>query len=157
MDTDRLSRWLILGANLGVLAGIILLVYELNQNREMMRAQTRNEITQGELSVLSLTAENKDLAEIVVKANQGGEMTPVEKMMWQTRSESVIRLWQNVHYQGRKGMYEDEEFAKHIETMRLVLANNPGLMEHWCLVRGIYPSAFEVEVNALIPEDSCQK
>ena len=39
MDTDRLNRWLTLGANLGVLTGIILIFIELNQNADLMRAQ----------------------------------------------------------------------------------------------------------------------
>ena len=39
MNSDRLNRWLTLGANLGVLVGIILILAELNQNSDLMRAQ----------------------------------------------------------------------------------------------------------------------
>ena len=39
MDSDRLNRWLTLGANIGVLVGIILILIELNQNADLMRAQ----------------------------------------------------------------------------------------------------------------------
>ena len=39
MDSDRLNKWLTLGANLGVLTGIILLILELDQNADLMRAQ----------------------------------------------------------------------------------------------------------------------
>ena len=39
MDTGKLNRWLTLGANLGVLIGIILILLELNQNSSLMRAQ----------------------------------------------------------------------------------------------------------------------
>jgi hypothetical protein len=39
MNTDRLNRWLALGANVGVLIGLILLVYEVRQNSELMQAQ----------------------------------------------------------------------------------------------------------------------
>ena len=42
MESERLNRWLTLGANLGVLVGILLLVFELNQNRDLVRAQTEN-------------------------------------------------------------------------------------------------------------------
>ena len=38
MDSDRLNRWLTLGANVGVLIRIILLVVELDQNRDMVRS-----------------------------------------------------------------------------------------------------------------------
>ena len=39
LDSTRLNRWLTLGANFGVLVGIILILIELNQNAEMMRLQ----------------------------------------------------------------------------------------------------------------------
>ena len=39
MDSENLNRWLTLGANLGVLIGIILILIELNQNAALMRAQ----------------------------------------------------------------------------------------------------------------------
>ena len=39
MDADRLNRWLSLGANVGVLVGIVLILTELNQNADLMRAQ----------------------------------------------------------------------------------------------------------------------
>ena len=42
MRSEKVNRWLTLGANVGVLIGILLLVVELSQNREMIRAQTRN-------------------------------------------------------------------------------------------------------------------
>ena len=44
MDSNRLDRWLTLDANVGVLIGLGLVSYELVQNRELMRAQTRDQI-----------------------------------------------------------------------------------------------------------------
>lgn len=42
MKAISVNSWLTLGANLGVLIGIILTLVELNQNATMMRGQTRN-------------------------------------------------------------------------------------------------------------------
>jgi hypothetical protein len=39
MDSDRLNRWLTLGANLGVLVGIIILAVEIRQNSDLARLQ----------------------------------------------------------------------------------------------------------------------
>lgn len=155
MESDRLNRWLTLGANLAVLLGIALLVLELRQNQDVMRAQTRNDITQGELTLLLSTAENRELAEIVVRANNGEELTPVERLRNGLRSESVFRLWQNVHFQGRNGTYDEEEFEKHLDTMEMVLDSNPGLVAYWCVNREIYPVAFKNEISGLIPPNSC--
>jgi hypothetical protein len=51
MNPDSLNRWLTLGANVGVLVGLLLLVFELNQNRDMIRAQTRNEMAAGIVAI----------------------------------------------------------------------------------------------------------
>ena len=146
MDSDRIGRWLTLGANLAVFVGIVLLIAELNQNYEIMRAQTRTEISQSLLSLLELTAQNRELAEIVVRANQGDELTPAELYMLNSRNESVFAFWQNVHYQGRHGMYDEEEFSQHIQMMGRVLNESPGLVEYWCDDRINYPKVFASEI-----------
>lgn len=43
MDSNRLNQWLTLGANIGVLVGLIILIVEIGQNTEMMRAQMSQE------------------------------------------------------------------------------------------------------------------
>ena len=39
MDTERLNKWLALLANVGVVAGIVILVFEVRQNNELTMAQ----------------------------------------------------------------------------------------------------------------------
>ena len=144
-----------LGANIAVLAGIALLIVELDQNHDTVRAQTRNEISQGELMLLSSMSSNKELAELLIRAGQGGELSDAERLMVTTQSESAFRLWQNVHYQGRNGLYDDEEFAKHVDTMRSVLSHSPWLVEYWCNNRRLYPAKFLAEIDGLIPPEAC--
>ncbi len=71
MDKDQLNRWLSLAANLGVLAGIILLVFELEQNREIMRAQTRNEVSAQVVGLLSQVATDSELSGLLYRAEIG--------------------------------------------------------------------------------------
>jgi hypothetical protein len=42
-DTDRLHRWLTLGANVGVLIGLVLVIVQINQNTQMARTAYKNE------------------------------------------------------------------------------------------------------------------
>jgi hypothetical protein len=155
MDYERLNRWITLGANVAVLAGIALLIVELDQNHDTVRAQTRNEISQGELMLLSSMSGNKELTELLIRAGQGRELSDAERLMVTTQSESAFRLWQNVHYQGRNGLYDDEEFAKHVDTMRSVLSHSPWLVEYWCNNRQLYPAKFVAEIDGLISSESC--
>lgn len=155
MDSEQLNRWLTLGANIAVLVGIVLLIVELDQNHDIVRAQTRNEISQGELTLLGSMSSNKELAELLIKAGQGIELSDAERLMVTVQSESAFRLWQNVHYQGRNGLYDEEEFEKHVETMRTVLSHSPWLIDYWCNSRQVYPTRFASEIDGLLPPDSC--
>ena len=65
MDSGRLTRWLTLGANVAVLAGLALVVVELSQNREMMRAQTRHQVAAGIVDLLLVPAGNQQLADLI--------------------------------------------------------------------------------------------
>ncbi len=78
MKAKRINRWLTLGANFGVLIGIILLLVELDQTSTMMRAQTRNDVSQGIVDLLSLSANNEQLASLIRRADSGEELTPDE-------------------------------------------------------------------------------
>ena len=159
MDTGRLNRWLTLGTNIGVLIGIILLVVELDQNRDMIRAQTRNELSQGVVDLLSMSAENKELADAIVRANQGEELTPTEFHMYTARSEAVFRYWENAHYQYRQGMYDEIEFSSHLETMKAVLLSSDGLVRFWlrarCSDRMLYSAPFMAEIDGLLSDKEC--
>ena len=65
MDSDRLNRWLTLGANVGVLIGIMLLVLELNQNSVLMRAQIFNDRSSQGIELFATVAESPQLSEII--------------------------------------------------------------------------------------------
>lgn len=155
LDSDRLNRWLTLAANIGVLVGIILLVVELDQNRDMMRAQTRNELARGLPDVLGIAASNNELADALVRANNGDTLSPAE--MWQVRvwDELAFRYWENVHYQYRQGLYDESEFSRHKDTMKAVIAGNPRMEKYWCLDRQLYSEPFMRFMDDMLVDLSC--
>jgi hypothetical protein len=52
MDLNKTNRWLTLIANIGVLVGLIVLIFELSQNTGMMRAQMHSDAFKFLLSIL---------------------------------------------------------------------------------------------------------
>ena len=155
MDSDRLNRWLTLGANIGVLVGIILLILELDQNRDMMRAQTRNEISRAGLDMLAGWSGNPALADAIVRANSGEDLSPSEQFMIRARSETVFRLWENIHYQYRQGLYDESEFNASISTFSRILSQQPSLINAWCETSTMYSVEFADQLQSLLPDDAC--
>ena len=77
MDSDRLNRWLTLGANVGVLVGIILLIVELDQSRDMMRSQIRNEMSTEIVGLLNDVAYSSEFASILRRGVDGEDLDSV--------------------------------------------------------------------------------
>lgn len=150
---QRLSRWLALGANAAVLAGIALLVVELDQNREMMRAQIRHELASGIVDLLQTSAGNEQLADILLRAQTGDGLNPSELFRFQVRTNALFRYWENVHYQYRMGLYDDVEFARQRDAWRASLGRSREATRYWCLVQALYSPEFAAEMNGLIASD----
>ena len=155
LDSDRLNRWLTLGANLGVLIGIILLVFELNQNRDMMRAQTRNEMSNNIVNLLNASATNSDLARIMRRANAGEQLTADELFQFSERQGAMFRYWENVHYQYRMGLYDEAEFSKQKEAWRAYINQSEAVADQWCRIRRFVADAFASEIDGLLVDNSC--
>ena len=137
-------------ANVGVLVGIVLLVFELNQNRDMMRAQTRNEISRGAMDLLAIGATSEPLARVLVRANAGEELSPEENIMFINRAELTFRLWENVNYQFRQGLFDPTEYEGNLATINDVLSRNGAYVEYWCARRQMFSRPF-VELMAELP------
>ena len=155
MNSDRLNRWLTLGANLGVLVGIILLVVELNQNREMMRAQTRNELAMGIVDLLQTPAANEQLADVLFRANAGEEITPRELFQFELRTNALFRYWEDVHYQYRVGLYDEIEFDRQRDAWKRSFDLSARQADYWCRVRLLYSPEFMAEMDRLLTDNPC--
>ena len=113
MIRDWLRRWLTLGTSLGAIIGLVLVVVQLEQTREMMRAQMRHDLAMGIVDLLNSAAENSQLAGVLRRGGAGEEMTADEHYQFRARTNALFRYWEDVHYQYRQGLYDQDEFSKH--------------------------------------------
>ncbi len=155
MDSDKLNRWLTLGANIGVLVGIILLAAELNQNSAMIRAQTRNELSNSIVELLSNSAGNAELAGIMRRASAGEELTPDEYLQFRERQGAMFRYWENVHYQFREGLYDETEFSKQRDAWREYVNQSQAVVDAWCDARDFVANELAAEVDDLLVISGC--
>jgi hypothetical protein len=148
-----LSQTVGLVANIGVMIGMVLLVYELNQNRDMMQAQTRNSLNDG-LTVMLTTLGSPEVIELVLKSENGEPLSEAEETHLRFMYDLRLRYYENVHYQYRNGLFEEEEFLAQREIWRRVLENRV-YGEHWCAVRETFSPAFAVEIDGLVVSGLC--
>jgi hypothetical protein len=116
MKTENLSQWLTLGANLGVLVGIFLLIAELNQNSILMRAQIFNDRAEQGIAQFMTMAESFELSDIDGMLRSSGfpenvaafsKLTDTQKYQyyWLVRAERY-RV-ENLLYQQSLGLLEN--------------------------------------------------
>ncbi len=110
MDANKVNRWLTLGANLGVLVGIVLILIELNQKADLMKAQmTQSRADQ--LGTLYDTIINSDYwPEIEAKRNVAKSddewidlLAPAERIRVQYRYFREFDDIRNQYYQYQEG------------------------------------------------------
>ncbi len=155
MESDRLNRWLTLGANIGVLVGIILLIVELGQNRDMMRAEIRNELARGLSDFLPAVVNDREFADALVRAGAGESLTATEERQINAWYGLVFGYWQNVHYQYRQELYDEIEFSRHADAISAVLGENPSMYSYWCQERLHHSVPFMEFIDDLFGGPSC--
>jgi hypothetical protein len=148
-------RWVAMGARLGAIIGLLLVVIQLQQTREMMRAQMRHDLAVGIVELLNSAAANAQLASVLRRGGAGEELTPDERYQFRARTNALFRYWEDVHYQYRQGLYDEEEFAKHKEAWRTYLAASRGAVSYWCEVRTLYSPKFAAQMDALLRAPGC--
>lgn len=135
MDTDRVNRWLTLVANAAVIAGIVFLGLELRQNTEMMRAQSRTDMSQGAIHLMTLNVNDKVYVEAMLRGFQGKALDEIEEEQLHRTLIAWTEYWDNVAYLHGVGLYDDDEFFQHMSVIRDELEYLPGWKAHWCEMR----------------------
>ena len=148
MDSDRLNRWLTLAANLAVLVGLVFLVVEINQNNEMMRAQTRSGITDAIIDNVKMYMDPR----VIVahqKRRSGQPLSDEESALLNSLASATLRLWENTHYQYRNGLFDDAEFEADLAVWREDMKKTEFKL-HWSSRRHTYSEAFRTQIDELM-------
>ncbi len=156
MSEGRLANWVSVGANLAVFAGLVLLILELQQTRELTRAQIRHELFGGIFDLLMYTADNPQLADLMVRADSGEELTPAEHFQYASRIRAMYRYFENVHYQYRAGLYETSEFQRQTVAWKNYVGRSEAAVEIWCSYQHTVAEDFADTLNGLLTTYRCE-
>lgn len=112
MDTDRLNRWLTLGANVGVLIGLLLLIAELRQTNSIAKAEAINVMTQNSYSILQMYREPRNIEALERIDTVGGweHLSAEEQVLISSVESMVMSHVQNAYFQHKLGVIDDSYF-----------------------------------------------
>jgi len=153
MDTQKLNTWLSLGANLGVLIGIVFLAIEIRQNTEMTRVQIIQNRADAAISMAEATFNSEYLPGIVAKARRGEHLSDEEALRYTGWIRAALRNQDNnlqQYNQGMLGSHIPRSSGLAIENLVVDSARGRSF---WEQNKDSFSDGFVVFVDALIAEN----
>ena len=127
VNADRLNRWLTLGANIGILAGLILVAVQIQQNSQLVRMQLVND---GNLASNELwaPAAGENPSQALAKAIENPEeLTFTEFFEIDAYLFSNINLLYRNYELAQEGIFDESEWQAGVEALApYFLANKFG-------------------------------
>ena len=106
MNLDNLNRWITLVANIGVLAGIMFLAVEINQNNQLMESEARLAQSNSAQEAWREIYQNEGTAELFAKVQAGGQLDEVEKIKLEAYQRRQIISLQFQYLEFSNGMLD---------------------------------------------------
>ncbi|MDA9764858.1 MAG: hypothetical protein P8L44_04925 [Opitutales bacterium] len=152
MKTERLNSWLTLGANVGVLIGLILLVIEIRQNTNMIQAQMSQSRSETARTGLQATYNSEFIPNIMIKVYDNKELTREEDFRYRRYLRSIHRNQENVLWQFNQGLLQDDTPRIIRETVRKQLGYCPYALETWGQTKLDYTEEYSAFVDQAIAD-----
>jgi len=111
MNAEKLNHWLGLGANLGVLIGIIFLAIELQQNNELLQAQTDYNYFVNSISNSSELRMSEEFGDLLAKFEAGEDLTASERIRADAFVRNMLLRWQYEFREMKKGRLDPATFT----------------------------------------------
>ena len=131
MIADNLNRWLTLVANFGVVVGLVVLIYEVNQNTAMMEAQINQQRTDTALSEQQSQYNSDHLPAIVLKARRGAPLSEEEHYRFSHWIRAFNRNMDNQLWQYNRGFLGENIPRSMRNAVQIVIGTSEAGLDVW--------------------------
>lgn len=152
MNLDRLNRWMTLAANIGVLAGILFLSFELRQNTMASQMKAASDFQDSFSEIEFFIAQSPEFAALLVKGRNGEEVSDTGQLRLTTFYGNVLRTWQNTHLQFLAGALDKDLWNGSQARLTVVINDDRGLFDHWQTNKSQFTPAFNDMVTSITTE-----
>ena len=149
---DRINRWMMLAANIGVMLGIVFLVLELRQNTVASRLEAASNFQNTFSEIEFFIAQNPEFATLLEAGRNGEDLSGPDKFRLTVFYGNVLRTWQNAHFQFEAGILSKGIWLGSRSRLGVVLSEDRGLVEHWQNNQTQFSPAFNALVARLLEE-----
>lgn len=130
MDFDRTNRWLTLVTNFAVIAGILFLVVELQQNTQQLRVQSYQAWNAANAAI-NMAIANQELSAIVSSGHaNSANLSKDTYIAYAMFHLSMMQMAQSAHYLYLQGALDEELWQAEMQRAAGILSL-PGVRQWW--------------------------
>ena len=157
---ERINTWLTLVANLGVVAGIVFLAFEiqvntdaLEENRKLTRAETTRQVTLHWEEVTRRITQNRETASVFMRGNRNvGDLDEIDQLIYRDLISGFVTHQFTILQMARDG-FVGLDFAEMTDqVVGEILRQHPGAQTWWQATKNGFPH--RDYVDALIQRES---
>ena len=134
-------------ANVGVLAGIVLLAYELRQNSEALRLQAAQAHLNTSYEVDMAIAQDDALATLLLSPAE--DRTIEDQFQYERFANSTLMSWQNSYNLYRQGVLSEELWKANTANISRLINGQEDLRLYRERFRSSYTPAFNAVLDSL--------
>jgi len=138
-------------ANVGVIAGIVVLAVEIHQNNEALNLQARQERAAVRREMMARQVDNPALVRATVKANQGEPLTPEDVHVLDRQNVYTLVNWVTIYAEVEDGVLSDRDIP--LSAWRQGFHGDPLMQETWAERKANFSPVFVewMEQNIIEP------
>ena len=148
--SDRVNSWLSLIASVGILAGLVLVAIELNQNTDQLRLQLVFQTTQ------KLFENNRDLLgenptpTIAKSITNPEDLTYDEFLIASSFVLNQLNEWEDRYFIHEAGLISDQDWKRHIDENIGWTLGNRFAQRYWSVSSAVFEPEFTEYVDSAI-------
>ena len=153
MNFEKINNSLSLFANVGVIVGIVFLAFEIQQNTEMMKSQTRDAMTGKLMDYAVSIGSDIGLADMYARGNSGRELDLASgeiaayTILTQANFRDVGKM--NIINIGLD-LFDSDEFTPRLQQWeRLLMNSESGYRRIWPNIRDSFSPDFKELIDSL--------
>ena len=148
MKMPHLSERLTLIANISVVAGIVFLGIELNQNTSVLKGQAQADLTTNRINY-AVRMMDPVTADLVVKARGGGMLTASEQVRYEGLLRTLFLSWEFEYYQLQNGLLEEVPAV----AWRRLYSTMPQMGDYWSSFRHSLTPEFATFLEQIVAQE----
>lgn len=137
-------------ANVGVIAGIVFLVFELQQNTQAVRLASAQSYLTGGAGLDFQIATDPEFASLLIAGDDEEPLPPAKQLQLERWNYAVFRQWETAHYLQSIGALEDELWIAYQHEIRRILLRSGGMQRYWVEGARSFTPGFQQFINDVL-------